>query len=52
MDSDDGSAAKLVVRSNRVQTGAVAVEDAATVFKVPPHNIADGLASGLYRKVR
>jgi len=52
MDSDDVSAAKLVVRSNRVQTGAVKVDDAATVFKVPPHNITDGIKSGLYRKIR
>jgi len=52
LDSDDGRAAKLVVRSNRVQTGAVKVDDAATVFKVPPSSITDGLNSGLYQKVR
>jgi len=52
LDSDDGRAAKLVVRSNRVQTGAVKVDDAATVFKVPPSSITDGLNSGLYQKIR
>jgi len=52
LDSDNGSATKLIVRSNRVQTGAVKVDDAATVFKVPQKNIADGLNDGTYQKVR
>jgi len=52
LDSDDGSASKLVVRSNRIQAGAVKVDDAATVFKVPQQNIADGLNDGTYQKIR
>jgi len=52
MDSDDGSAAKLVVRSNRVQTGAVKVDDAASVFKVQQRNITEGLNDGRYQKIR
>jgi len=52
LDSDDALKNKLVVRSNRVQTGAVKVDDAATVFKVNQQNIDDGLSNGLYLKVR
>jgi len=52
MDSDDARAAKLVVRSNRAQTGAVSVDDAASVFKVRERNIDEGLANGLYQRVR
>jgi len=52
LDSDDGRASKLVVRSNRIQSGAVAVDDAATVFKISQKHVADGLEDGTYQRIR
>jgi len=52
LDSDDGRAGKLAVRSNYLQAGAVKVDDAATVFKVDATEIQNGLNNGTYQKIR
>jgi len=48
----DSAVTKLVVRFGRLRYGKNRVDDVATTFKVPLVAIRDGLASGLYEKVR
>lgn len=43
---------KVAVRFNREQYGKIKVDDAATLFKVSPQDLASGLRGGLYEVVR